>query len=203
MPPTEINNVWASNAPSTIGETRTLPSGQTCRARRVSIEDLVDMGILEQADSLTAIVDTKHVRKVRGGKGADELDMKSLLADHTAMRSILMLADKALPVIVLDPPVALHYVVEDTGQAMKGKPVTRQRMLMPEERAELVAARPGLVFTDQIDLVDKMDLFNWAMGDMAGLAAFRGHESGDAVATVEHVPGVSRSAKRARRAASR
>lgn len=177
-----VNNVWANNVPSAIGEQRTLPSGQTCQAKRLSIEDLVATGIIEKADSLTSIVDQKHVRKVRGGKGPDTTQIvpASVMKDADAMRSIVTLVDKAMPVIVLDPVVRLHYVVED------GK----QRMLGLDER------EAGVVYTDQISFVDKMELFAWAIGDMNGLQTFRGFESGDAVGAVADGVHTARPAKR-------
>jgi len=192
----EVNNVWASNAPSTMGELRTLPSGQTCRARRVQIEDLVSLGILEQADSLTSLVDTKHVRKVRGGKGPDrdEINLESVLKDSKALHTMIGLADKAMPVVVLDPPVALHYRTNDDGSTA---------MLGEIERRRMREERPGLVFTDQIDLFDKMELLNWAMGSMGGLESFRDEQPRNAVDTVDDGAGVPRPTKRIARARTR
>lgn len=183
MPP--VNNVWANTAPLSIGENRTLPSGQTCVARHLGIEDLVAAGILEHADSLTSLVDEKHVRKVRGGRGPDrdQVNMQSVMKDANALRSILTVADKAIPIIVLDPVVKLHYVSTDNGT----------RMLGVDER------EPGVVYTDQIGLADKMDLFSWAMGDVEGLQSFRNTEAGPDVGAVSTGGQVSRPTKRTAR----
>lgn len=187
MPPT-VNNVWANTAPSSVGEQITLPSGQTCLARRLDIEHLVSAGVLEQADSLTSLVDAKHVRKVRGGKGPDKtvLTPNSIMRDTDALKSILTVADRAVPLIVLDPVVKLHYTVDaDTKQ---------QRMLPADEREE------GVVYTDQIGLADKMELFAWAMGDIGGLQSFRDITAGSNVGTVADGADVPRKAKRTPRA---
>ncbi|MET0418702.1 MAG: hypothetical protein ABW022_22025 [Actinoplanes sp.] len=167
MPP--VNNVWASNTAEGDAEELTLPSGQTCLAVKLGMEGLISAGILAEADSLTAIVTDKHVRKVRGGKGvADgiEVDNKSLMKDAGAMMSIITLADKALPHIVQSPDVRLHYVTNPDGSTTK----------IPKEKRE-----PGIIYTDQVGFEDKMFLFEFCMGNLAGeLATFRG-ESPDAL----------------------
>lgn len=185
MPPT--NNVWANTAPTAVGENLTLPSGQTCIARRMGIEDLVEAGILEHADSLTSLVDEKHIQKVRGGKVADHdrINIQSVMKDPGALRSILTVADKALPMIVIDPTVKLHYVPTEDGKST--------RMLGVDERED------GVVYTDQIGLADKMELFSWAMGEMGGLQSFRDRETGSDVGTVRASSSVPRPAKRAAR----
>lgn len=185
MPP--ANNVWANTAPTSIGEQLTLPSGQTCMARRLGIEDLIEAGILEHADSLTSLVDEKHIRKVRGGKVPDQdvINMQTVMKDATALKSILTVADKALPMVVMDPIVKLHYVTTEDGNST--------RMLGVDERED------GVVYTDQIGLADKMELFSWSMGQMGGLQSFRDAETGPDVGTVRDGGQVPRPAKRAAR----
>jgi hypothetical protein len=103
--------------------------------------------------------------------------------------ALLTLADKAIPSIVVQPPVRLHHT--NTGDKS-------QRVLTETERANIRKAEPDVVFTDQIELLDKMELFSWAVGDLGSLPAFRETASG-AVDSVESKPSVSRPAKRAAR----
>jgi hypothetical protein len=163
-----INNVWATNSAEGDAEELTLPSGQTCLAVKLGMEGLISAGILSEADSLTAIVTEKHVRKVRGGNGvADgiQVDNKSLLKDAGAMMSIITLADKALPHIVEEPEVRLHYVTNKDGSTTK----------IPKADREA-----GVVYTDQVGFEDKMFLFEFSMGNLAGeLSSFRGESSAD------------------------
>lgn len=184
MPPVNDftpNSVWASSAPAGISEELTLPSGQTCLATRLGIEGLLSAGILTEADSLTATV-TAHTRKVKGGKGPDhtKLDEQSLLRDPTALKSIIGLADKALPIIVQSPSVMLHYVTDPDGST---------RMLTAEER------KPGQVYTDMVELGDKMFLFDWAVGGLVAMTNFR-QDSGSDVGGVVNQPVNALSAKR-------
>jgi hypothetical protein len=186
MPPPEFipNNVWSSATPTGVEEQLTLPSGQTCTAVRLGVEGLVHAGILDHADELTAITD-KHVKKTRTGKVEPEVDSRSVMRDPESLRAIITIADKALPHIVTAPLVRLHYVSSGTSQ----------RMLTVDERAQIQADDPGVVFTDQVGLEDKMWLFDWAIGNLAGMRAFREEPDAD-VAGVANEPGVSRAAKR-------
>lgn len=158
------NNVWGSATPAGVEEELTLPSGQTCRARKMSIEGMIESGMLADADVLTAKVQ-KHTRKVKGAKGkadGEELNQLSLLKDPSAMKSLTTLLDRALPAIVTSPPVKMHYVTTRVGKTEVTKVVP------PEDREE------GFVYTDQIDFADKMHLFDWAAGGLASMLSFRG-----------------------------
>lgn len=164
MPP--VNNVWASQTPTGATEELTLPSGQTCLAKRLGMEGLIEAGVLAEADSLSATVD-KHVRKVRGGKGradGNELNEASLMKDRETMRAIITLADKALPVIVESPSVKLHYTTDGKGNTI----------MIP-----LADREPGQVYTDMIGLEDKVFLFEWAVGALANLQTFRDQPPAD------------------------
>lgn len=158
------NNVWGSTTPTGAEEELTLPSGQTCRARKVSIEGMLESGLLADADALTAQV-TKHVRKVKGGKGkADHtaVNEQSLLRDPEAIKTLVTVLDRALPNIVVSPPVRLHYAETKVGKTTVTK-------LIPVEARE-----PGFVYTDQIGFEDKMHLFDWAAGGLVSMLNFRG-----------------------------
>lgn len=185
MPPTNNdftpNNVWASKSPSAGQEEElTLPSGQTCRARKIGMEGLISAGLINEADSLTELVDQKHVRKVKGAKGkpdGEELNSQSLVKDPKALGSLIEMADRSLPLILVSPVVRLH-------KDEKGVPI-------PLEDRD-----PSLIYTDQIDMLDKFELFGWAMGDMAGLQSFRSHPTPGDVAGVVDGPRVPHKTKR-------
>lgn len=182
MPPTNpINNVWASSPSEGSTELLTTPSGQTCQAKRLGMVGIVEAGLLGDADTLTAFVDSKHVKRVRGGKGADrdEINVASLMKDPDELKKVIMLVDRATPHIVMDPVVRLHFTDEKDGSTLR----------IPDADREA-----GVVYTDQIGFEDKMYLFNWAVGGTADVERFRS-ESSDAVAGVGDVPRVPRARK--------
>lgn len=184
------NNVWGSTAPEGQEEELTLPSGQTCIVRKVSIEGMIEAGILAQADSLTALVD-QYTRKVKGGKvqdGTPVLDEK-IMGDGQAMKLMIEMADRSLPSIVVSPPVRLHFSERKVGKTTVTKKLTE------DERETIRSAAPGTVFTDQIGLEDKMELFEFGVGGLKGFSSFRG-QSGDDVGSVVPLNGPADKAKR-------
>jgi hypothetical protein len=169
------NNVWGTSAPSGAEEELTTPTGQTCRAKRMTIESMVETGILAETDAITALV-SKHIRKVKGAKGrpdGQELNEAAVLADPGALQSIIGLTDKVLPYIVVSPPVSLHYSETKVGQTVVRKKLTE------DERQVIARETPGTVFTDQIGLEDKMFLFDWACGGIKAMTNFRGGSTPD------------------------
>jgi len=175
------NNVWGSAASTEAEEELTLPSGQTCRARRVTIVSMIEAGILNEADSLTGIVD-QYTRKVKGGKTADGVKIdNSILGDPKALALMIEMADRAVPAIVVSPPVSLHFYERKVGSTKVTKKYT------DEERDKLRTERPGLIFTDQIDLDDKMELFQWGVGGLRAFSSFLGDSPNDVGGVVPSV----------------
>jgi hypothetical protein len=162
------NNVWASNLPEGSEEELTTPSGQTCRARRVTPQSMIATGLLSQVDTLTAVVD-KHTRQIKGGnKVADGpvLD-QSLMTDPDAMVTMFEIADRVMPHILVSPPVVMHFTETVVGK-------TKVKRTIPAEER-----KPGTIYTDMIDLEDKMFLFDWAMGGLAAFSTFRRDSDSD------------------------
>jgi hypothetical protein len=186
MPPTTpLNNVWGKTAPEGSVRRLKLPSGNECDAERTGLQGIVSAGVLSEGDSLTDIVDKKHVRRVRGGKDKDrdEIDAQSLLGDPEALGKVVMVMDRAMPHIIKNPIVKLHF--EDLD-VFPGPPTTRR--LTEDERED------GIVYTDQVPIEDKMFLFNWAVGGTGNGERFR-EQSSAALAGVEDGEGVPRPAK--------
>lgn len=170
-----VNSVWASKA--VAGSTRqvTLPSSQTCIVRALGIEEFIMSGVLLDLDGLTPLISAmtpptpgQAVVKAKGGhKRKGEPDVQAEMSDEdmgafvmknpTMLVSVISMADKVIPYIVVDPPVLLHY----TGTGAD------QKMIPEKDRV------PGAVYTDMIDLIDKMTLFTEGVGDLGALAAFR------------------------------
>lgn len=181
MPPTNeptaqstVNNVWASSPIGEAIEFLTLPSGQTCRAKRVGLEGMMAAGLLGEFDSLSSFVGSKHVNRVRqagGNKVKEELSAQSMMKDPTALKKIILLVDRALPTIVVEPRVLSH--VEIVTEADKADDMPETRSIPKEDREE------GVVYTDQIGLEDKMYLFNYAVGGTRDLERFRSESASD------------------------
>lgn len=177
----EINDVWATTAPTGTHQHHTLPSGQTVEARKVSLPDLISAGVMTEADSLTAFIQKTHLG-VRNTEDA----MMAAMGDPKAFGSLVMLIDRIVPVIVVKPQIRLHFV--DVPSDKPGVKAST-KSIPPADR------EPGVIYTDQVPLHDKIFLTNWAVGDLSNLQQFR-VESPAAVATVENVTDVPNDAQR-------
>lgn len=140
-------DAWVSGGVGGMEDLR-VPSGQLCLVRRPGLEGLIKAGILRNMDSLTALVDQKHVKKAKKGQQA-QLDVESVMKDEKALEQILYTVDKVVCHVVVKPEV--HPAPND---------VTRRK--------------PGVVYTDMVDLQDKMFIFNFAVGGTRDLESFRG-----------------------------
>jgi hypothetical protein len=130
-----------------------LPSGNTCLVRPVGMDAFLKQGLIP--NSLLGIV-SKALAAGEAGKAGD-LDMgefmSEALQDPEKLRSIFDVADAATVYCVLEPRV---------------EPIPE------EDPAGGVAVRdPEKLYVDEIDLDDKLFIFNFAVGGTRDLEAFR------------------------------
>jgi hypothetical protein len=179
--PQTVNSIWGR---STLGTEVfiTLPSGQTCYARVIGMQGVLEAGVLGEADSLSAFVGREYIRKVRGAKGrpdSEEIDPKKLMSDPKSLQKIVKMVDGLTPHVVSRPEVRCHYEVLNQGTDKEDT-----KMIPKGER------QPGVIYTDMIPLEDKMFLFNFAMSGVKEVETFR-QESARAMGDVVDGEGVS------------
>lgn len=143
-----------------------LPSGQVCLVRRPGVQRLMEAGVLRDIDSLSAIVSEEHVQRVNG---ESKIDLTSLANDASAIDSLLSVVDRVL----------LHCVI---------KP---QVLAPPETYAD---RDPQAIYTDMVDIEDKMFIFQFAVGGTRSVEQFRA-ESLAAMGSVEPVQAVEDATK--------
>jgi hypothetical protein len=146
----------------------TLPSGETCRARRPGVQGLIAMGLLDSFDSLTSLVQTEHIEaKTARGKtpakvDADQVqDMAAILmGDKDKLAKLLHMLDRVVAGIVIQPPVWIDYQIDKEPDS-------------EWEKRQVQAEESGAVAVRAVDLDDKLFLIQWAVGGSSDLAAFR------------------------------
>ena len=159
-----------------------VPSGQLCLVRRPGISGLIKMGILDSLDSLTGLVQSEHLDRVATAEGRKitSEDIAALSSNKDKLVQAVDLADKVIEYVVLQPDVK-RPVVRDA----KGNPVLtdgKEQPLADEDRV------PGTVYTDNIDIMDKMYIFQFVVGGVSDLETFR-KEFGETLAGVEAIAG--------------
>lgn len=142
-----------------------LPSGETCQAKRPGVPGLIELGLLDSFDDLTAFVQIEHIdpKTARGQKVSPEQARDAAIAimkDPDKLAKMLHLVDRVVVGIVTQPIVWIDYQQKDESDEAWEK---RQAKAQEDEA---VAVR-------DIDLDDKMFLLNWAVGGTSDLKAFR------------------------------
>ncbi len=136
-----------------------VPSGQLCLVRRPGVEGLINAGVLQSLDSLSAIVYTEHVEKNNGKRPPKQRDIKDIVSDEAAMISLIHTLDKITCYVVVKPEV----------------------QMTPND---ITNRKDGVVYADMIDIGDKMFIMNFAIGGTRDLERFR-EEYNESLASLE------------------
>lgn len=140
-----------------------VPSGQMCQVRLPGVQAMISAGVLESADTLSTLVDQKHIKRVQGrGKKEPEIDTKALLKDAGNMTRVFEMCDRVAEYMVVQP--VLRRPIRVVEQA-DGKRV--------EEPLPASDREDGVIYTDMVDLQDKMYIFSYAVGGDTDLESFR------------------------------
>lgn len=150
----------------------TCPSGQVALVKRPGVQGLVEAGVLHDIDSLTGLVDQKHIKRVKGT--GEQIDVAKLMKDPESLGRVMKVIDLVTVYCVVKPKLALAW------KDVEGQQVP----LDNEERAKLVEEQSIQAFSDQVELDDKMFLFNYAVGGTRSLERFR-DAAEDALAGVD------------------
>jgi hypothetical protein len=125
-----------------------LPSGQLCLARRVGLEGLMRAGIIHDIDPLMGLVQ-QHQDRVQGKETEDaQAQMIALMRDDDKMSSLFHLLDRIL----------CHVVIKPAVQMAPNDITLRER---------------GVVYSDTVQMEDKMYIMSWAIGGADAVAGFR------------------------------
>lgn len=162
-----VNNVWGSQKHTIELE---CPSGQVCLVKKPDPQQLVTLGIIEKVDVLSKLVDTKHVKRVKGKPSStpSTVDVEALSKNPEALKDIIAMSDKVVESVVLEPNVKRPVKIVE-GQEIP---------LLWAEREE------DQVYTDLIDFTDRMFIFQHAVGGDVDLTSFREQ-------TIAPLPGVA------------
>lgn len=157
--PISTKKTWKRNK----GEDLLLPSGNTAFVKRPGPTAFLTQGLLP--DSLTPIVQDA----INTGKGIKKEKMNSLTSSPEGIASMLDAMDKVLASVVMEPKVLYHRrpVVDEAGEPILSDGKETFEDIPEEERDD------DLLYTDDVDLEDKMFVFNFAVGGTRDLERFR------------------------------
>lgn len=143
----------------------TVPSGQLCSVRRPGVEGLIRQGLLQKTDSLTSLVDNKHIKRVKGEK---QVNVASLMTDMDALLKVMDTVDQIMEYVVVQPKLVRAVktipVLDPDGEETDK---TEEVPLNEDERIE------GVIYTDYVSVEDRMFIFQYAVGGSKDLEQFR------------------------------
>lgn len=177
MPSKEQSRVYGSTWQNELFVDVQVPSGAWCQIRKVNARILASLGLIDTVDPLSALVEEKHIKRVKGG--SPTIDFDAIQKDPKAIVRLIDIAEKVAEAIVVQPDLKRPIRIVD-GQEFD---------LKPHERV------PGQIYTDMVDDLDLMHIFNEAIGGMADLEQFR-DGPGKSNGSVQSKPKSSHPAKR-------
>jgi hypothetical protein len=136
-----------------------VPSGQLCQVRRTSPQGLIAAGIIDSLDSLTGIVSQDVLARAQKGGKMEKTDVEKVLREPGAFAALMTQVDEVVLYTVVQPPLA-----KETDEA---------------------AIEGGAVAISQVDVVDKMFIFQFALGGTKDFESFR-QESADFVGDLDN-----------------
>lgn len=129
-----------------------LPSGNQCLVRRPGAQGLIKAGLLDSLDSLTGLVQSELIDS-KAPKKQLAAGAARLAGNMEKLGEGLSLVDRVICHVVAQPKVTMPPKDDD-------------------EREE------DTLYADDVDMEDKMFIFQWVMGGTADLTSFRA-ESGE------------------------
>lgn len=122
-----------------------LPSGNTCLARKRSLDAFITQGAIP--NSLMGMI--QQQMDVTEGKPPDmDKELRELLSDSSKLADVVRLADAVVVSCVVEPQVCKNI-------------------------ADHSKRNPDNLYVDEVDMDDKMFIFSWAIGGTKDLERFR------------------------------
>lgn len=141
-----------------------LPSGNVAKVKPIQITKLVEMDVFP--DSLEQIIASKTTtadgREAVAAKKPDAEEAKAALANPKDLAKLMTSVDRITAMAVLEPKVLL--AIENVAE--EGEP-DKWEDIPDDERDE------DALYTDEVDLEDKMFIFQFCVGGTSDLDRFR------------------------------
>lgn len=157
----------------------TTPSGQLCHIRGLEMEDLIELDIVDDIDTLSSLVNAQHIEPVTGKRPQDRQPktptkaellakqeaegmavFREMTKDKDGFRRLMFVIDKATVAAVVKPALTSAYKTDETKVPV-------------EERV------PGNIYCDSVPMGDRMAIFQAAVGRLGDLSQFPSGQNED------------------------
>jgi hypothetical protein len=180
------------------GQDLALPSGNVARVRNISPEAFFASGFMP--DSLTNLVRESINKKA----GVPPSKIKAIAEDPKKILEAMETFNRVLVYCVIEPAIETVPGCADTygseGEETEcGKPQSddiHHKDVVGKHRFKMARRDPDILYADEVDLNDKLFIFQWALGGVSNLEQFR-DEQRALVESASDGKAVRRPAKRA------
>lgn len=131
-----------------------LPSGHVCVVKRVSMQTFIEKGMIPNA--LLPIV-----LKSTQGEGMSKSQVADIMSDNERLKDMMNMADSVVCDVVVAPKITPNDV-RDT--------ITSDKSLTAAAKKKKLAEH---LFADEVDINDKMFIYQFAVGGSRDLETFR------------------------------
>lgn len=140
----------------------TLPTGQRCLLRKLKLEDILELNMVDAYDTFSALLMAENRANSDMEMG---ISILHVLSDEEKRQKLMGKIDPILPIVILQPQVLAK---------------------VPAGRTK----NPAKTYVDDIPLEDRIAIFGAVFQGLGGMSSFRQEQEGSvgAVAEIEGVP---------------
>lgn len=143
-----------------------LPSGNVALVKQISPMAFMESGLIP--DPLRPII---H-KSIHDKKGLRPADQKKMIDDPKLLASAMELMDRTIVHVVIEPEITMPPKCRVCGEYAN---TPRHDKIQPsfEHAYNEDERKPGLLYADEVDMLDKQFVFQWVMGGSKALQPFR------------------------------
>lgn len=147
-----------------------LPSGNIARVRSLDPQAFLAQGMIP--DPLSQMIR----RSINSKKGLPPKELEKIADDPEKITAALEMFDRVLVHVVLEPPVQMPPPCTECSE-YANRPQHKE-MSHDNYHAYREGARDGeVLYADEVDMGDKMFIFQWCLGGTRDLEKFRGEQA--------------------------
>ena len=169
-----------------------LPSGNVARIKQISPQAFLSSGLIP--DPLTTIIQ----KAINTKQGLPPKAVKELTDDPVKLNAAMELFDRVTVHVVIAPSLQMPPTCSTCGAYYNVDNRHKDATSDKYHRYEESPRTPGVLYIDQVQLDDKMYIFNWCLGSVRDLTDFR-EQLSSGVESVSNSQDVQRPAKRTAR----
>jgi hypothetical protein len=149
-----------------------LPSDNVARVKQIAPTAFITSGLIP--DPLTAIVR----KAIHEKKGLRPEEVNKIAEDPDLLISALEMFDRVLADVMVEPTVEMPPPCDVEVEGVRcdlyaNQPVHQNPSQSGKHRYREGPRNPNVLYADQVDMEDKIFIFNWALGGTKQLETFR------------------------------